>query len=282
METTFVVVADPQIGMYSALSGLPQSELDRMWGLGLRVLTGPKIHGLDIDSKLYGRAIEQINELSPAFVVTCGDLVYDMNDADQHEALARVTEGLDKGIPMYWVAGNHDVTNNPTTDTLAAYRRRYGADLYSFDRGGIHGIVINSTVCQKPTQTPGEWERTVEFLEADLDSATKGGAEHIFLFAHHPLFVTHVGEADNWLNIPLERRNVIMDLLLKYGVKYEFAGHWHRNHHAYFGEFEMIATGAVSYPLGPDRPGFRVVRVDSGKVEHEYVEVGGELEIRNP
>ena len=134
---------------------------------------------------------------------------------------------------------------------MARYRGLYGDDVYSFDHEDSHFVVMNSTVCKRPEMVEDEWERQLAFVEADLRQASANGSRHKVVFTHHPPFLVYLEEADNWLVLPPERRLPLVDLFLETGVTHVFSGHWHRNHHGYFGDLEIVVTSAVGYPLGP-------------------------------
>ena len=271
MSFFFIQLADPQFGMYAGLSGFDNAGTENLERLGLRVTPVPKTTGFAYETALYEQAIAAANRLGPAFVVTCGDMCNNKLDpTDELAELRRITATLDDNIPMHWVAGNHDVTNEPTPGSLARYRERFGDDVYSFDCGGSHFVVLNSTVCQEPSQVLDEWARHLDFLRADLKGARDNGSKHIIVFTHHPLFVTHIDEGDHWLVIPRQRRHVLVDLFKAHGVTAVFAGHWHRNHYSYYGDLEIVASGSVGYPLGNDPSGLRIVKVFEDRIEHEY------------
>ncbi|MCH7653477.1 MAG: metallophosphoesterase, partial [Chloroflexi bacterium] len=177
---------------------------------------------------------------------------------------------LDGGIPLHWVAGNHDVGNTPTTETLARYRERFGADNYSFDHEGSHFVVLNSCVAFDAVDVPEEWDALVKFLREDLQAARDSGCEDIVVFMHHPLFMGHRDEEDGYFVIPRERRSVILEVLKAHRVSAVFAGHLHRNVYASDGELQMIATGAVGYPLGGDPSGLRIVKIYGDAIRHDY------------
>ena len=269
MSFFFVQLADPQFGLFKWLNGRTEDDLEPLWRVGLRIYPTDETD-MSEETRRYTRVIEAINRLRPAFTITCGDLVQNLNDAEQHETLLGLTEMLDDNIPMRWVSGNHDVGVPPTPESIAAYQGRYGPDNYSFDHEGSHFVVINSSVCVDPSDAPGEWEGIVDFLEADLAKAKDANADHIMLFTHHPLFVAFLDEADHMLNVPRKRRETIVDILMKYGATYAFAGHWHKNAYAEYGPLNIVASGAVGYPLGIDPSGLRIVKVYPDRVEHQF------------
>jgi 3',5'-cyclic AMP phosphodiesterase CpdA len=271
MSFFFMQLADPQFGMYAQLSRMDDDEIARVEGMGLKLPYAPETYGLDYETDRYCQAIAAANRLRPDFVVTCGDMCNNMVDpADELAELKRITATLDPNIPMYWVAGNHDVTDEPTRESIANYRERFGPDCYSFDRKGSHFVVLNSTVWKEPINVPDELDAQIEFLRSDLQGARDAGADNIVLFTHHPPFLTHVDEGDNWLVLPRERRRILVDMLKEYGVATVFCGHWHRNHTAFFGDLQVVVTAATGLPLGDDPSGLRLVTVGPGGIMHRF------------
>ena len=208
----FVLMSDPQFGMFAAFSGLGDETVEGFRRRGLNVGKSPKVAGVDRETKLYERAIARTNELKPSFVVVCGDMVHDADDLTQLRELQRISDKLSDQIPIYWVAGNRDVGTTPTRESLQRYRGRFGKDYYSFDHGGSRFIVLNSSVILDPSSVPREWERQLDFLMADLEDARGKGCAHVVVFAHHPLFLKWIGR------IPLRSDlTLVCRLLLSHG-----------------------------------------------------------------
>lgn len=271
MSFFFIQMADPQFGMFAFISGLTDEEVEERKQRGIDVMKAPrKFAGFEDETRLYTRAIESANRLKPAFVVMCGDMTHNSDDEAQLAEIMRITNTLDHDIPMHWVAGNHDVGDAPTHESLALYRSRFGKDNYSFDHAGSHFVVINSGICFDPTQVPDEWNTLLNFLKDDLVAAREKGCDDIVVFTHHPLFLDHPEEGDGYFVIPRVRRSAILDLLESHGVAAVFAGHLHRNNYASHENLEMVTTGAVGYPLGDDPSGLRIVKMQGGAIEHEY------------
>src|SRR4051812_32928891 len=80
----------------------------------------------------YEFAVANANRLKPRFVIVCGDLVNKAGDAAQIAEYKRISGKLDPAVKLYQVAGNHDVGNEPTPESLAAWREKFGRDYYSF------------------------------------------------------------------------------------------------------------------------------------------------------
>lgn len=247
---TFIQLSDPQLGMFTDNRDFAQ------------------------DAANFEFAVTAVNRLKPAFVVITGDLVHKPGDAAQIAEYRRIVAKIDHSIPVYNIAGNHDVENVPTPATLEAYTRIFGPDRYAFSHRGLVGIVLNSSVIHSPQQTPEQLAEQERWLRAELTKARDARARHIVVFQHHPWFIKSSGEADQYFNIPLARRAAYLALFREFGVRYLFCGHYHRNAEARDGEIENITSGPVGKPLGGAKSGIRVAIVRPDKIEHRYFELG--------
>jgi hypothetical protein len=81
-------------------------------------------------------------------------------------------------------------------------------------------------------------------------------------------------EADEYFNIPVERRKLYLSLFHEHGVRYVFAGHYHRNSDGRDGDLEMITTGPAGKPLEEARSGMRIVIVSDQSIRHSYYDFG--------
>ena len=93
---------------------------------------------------VYEQALEHVARLQPDLVLSVGDLI-EGNTEDRTE-LARQWAEIDRAlapldVPYFFVPGNHDLTNQVQLDE---WRRRYGADAYSFTYKGALFLVLNS------------------------------------------------------------------------------------------------------------------------------------------
>ena len=246
----FVQLADPQFGAFTGDRDFAQETAN------------------------YEYAIANIDRLRPAFVVICGDLINKPGDPAQRAEYLRITSRLDPSIRVYAVAGNHDVENVPTHESLAEYRKHFGPDYYSFEDSGIYGIVLNSSLIAAPQSAPDEAAAQEEWLARELSRARESATGHIVIFQHHSWFIESADEADAYFNIPTEQRSRYLAMLKAAGVRYVFAGHYHRNAYAMDGELEMITSGPVGRPLGSDPSGIRIVTVDPDGLEHRYYAFG--------
>ena len=226
------------------------------------------------ESVTFEFVIASLNRLRPAFVVAAGDLVNKPGDPAQTAEYLRIAAKLDRSIPLYNVAGNHDVGNEPTPATLAAYRQKFGRDYYSFRHGSLAAIVMNSSLIMAPGKASSEAADQLAWLKEELGKARAGGARHVVVFQHYPWFLEKPDEPDQYFNVPLERRGPYLALLKAAGVSHVFAGHVHRNSQGRDGALEMVTSGPVGRPLGNDPSGIRVVIVRPEGLEHRYYGLG--------
>jgi 3',5'-cyclic AMP phosphodiesterase CpdA len=245
----FVQASDPQFGMYTADKNFTQETAN--WTF----------------------AISNINRLHPAFLIVTGDLVNKAGDPSQIAEYKRINRTLDPSIHLYSVPGNHDVDNDPTPESIAAYRKNIGPDYYSFREGPIYGIVLNSSYFKSPGKVPQEAAKQEAWLVAELEKMKSAGAIPV-VFLHIPLFLETPNEPDQYFNTPLETRNRVLTLLHRYKVRYVFAGHYHRNSYGKDADLEMITTGATGKPIGPDPSGFRIAEVAGSSIMHAFYGLG--------
>lgn len=268
----FVFMADCQLGCYASFSGLTEEEVAEYASRDMIVEPVPAVEGFAWDADNLARAVDLANAIGGDFAVVGGDMVDDPTDPGQYAALRSIASRLES--PVHWVPGNHDAafdTIVPTPESLEFYRSRFGADSYVFHHKGVAFIVANTLVWDHPESLAGGWETQLAFLERSLADAEAGGAAHIVVFGHHPLFTSTPEEEDTYWNIPSVRRAELLDLFSASHVSAMFCGHWHRNGGGQYRGMDMVVSGPVGFPLGTDPAGLRVVDVTAGGVEHRYI-----------
>lgn len=222
------------------------------------------------ETALYTRAIQEANRLRPAFVIVTGDLVNLPFDSAQIAEYKRISNQLDARIPLYNLAGNHDVGNTPAPQDIAAYKKDFGSDYYTFTHQSMLGIVLNSLYLHSPQKVPQQAQEQEAWLKKTLEDAKEKNYRHVIVFLHHPLYLKKEDEADQYFNIPMATRKKYLDLFKASGIRYVFAGHYHRNDLGKGGPIEMVTTGPVGKPLGKDPSGFRIITVKGNEVSHQY------------
>jgi 3',5'-cyclic AMP phosphodiesterase CpdA len=122
----FIQASDPQFGMFTANKDFRQETAN--WEF----------------------VVANVNRLHPAFLVVTGDLTNQDGSSAQIAEYKRINAKLDPAVHLYSAPGNHDVGNDPSPSSLAAYRKNYGPDYFSFHEGNIYGIVLNSSLFKAP------------------------------------------------------------------------------------------------------------------------------------
>jgi len=247
----FVMFTDTQMGMYAANRDFVRETAN------------------------YEFVVATINRLKPGFAIVLGDLVNKTGDDTQIREFQRISQKIDPAIPVYYVAGNHDVGHEPTPDSVAAYRKIFGRDYYSFRAGPVYGIVLDSTLIQAPIHDETDYQEQLAWFKTELEKAKSSGAPQIIVFQHHPFFIVNAQEPElSGRNIPLERRQIFLSLLHQYNVHYVFAGHIHANSVGKDGDLEMTVSGPVSMFFDEEGSGIRLAEVTASGVRHRYYPFG--------
>jgi 3',5'-cyclic AMP phosphodiesterase CpdA len=265
-------MADMQLGAYASFSGLSDADVARYRDRGMRVEAVERVTGHEWDAGRYRAAIRMAGALRPDLVLIGGDMVDDPNSEDQYEEFMRITRRLDRSIPIGWVPGNHDIAPDtvvPTPESIARYREAFGPDSHAVDLGPVRVVAWNTVVADHPELVPEEWEAQLGFLAEQFEAA-RNREQRVILAGHHPLFVADADEADDYWNLPSVRRRQVLDLIHRHRVPLALAGHWHRNSIARDGDFEMVTSGPVGYPLGDDPSGVRIIEADGRGIVHRY------------
>lgn len=225
------------------------------------------------------RTVAETNRLGPAFLVVAGDMVNraqerELLDLEEGEEMARVyfeaLGELDGEIPVRHMAGNHDICDQPSPDTLAWYEERFGKLWYSFDHDGCFFVVLESNVLKDPGGAPEAAERQMAWLDETLREADRKDYAQKIVFLHHPLCLERPDEGEDYFTLDPPRRGELLGLFHRRGVRAVFSGHYHRNVHVRDGDLELVTTSSCGAPLGDNPVGFRIVKVFPDRVEHAY------------
>ena len=191
-----------------------------------------------------GWAVKLAAALASDFVVHLGDLAEENpGRPDYLEVRDRARAQMrGDGIDPYWVAGNMDIGDKPdaamftkwvSAETLSVWEQRFSRSWYSFDRHGLHFVVLNSQIINGPLQQAVEQQ---SWLEDDLGVHD---GERIVLFLHMPPFFVDEDEPDKGFYNTLDEpgRSWLTSLLRRHRAELVFAGHTH------FRAFNRIADG---------------------------------------
>ena len=75
------------------------------------------------------------------------------------------------------------------------------------------------------------------------------------------------------LVLPKSQRTKILNLLNLYKVSAVFTGHWHDNNILTYKSTQLITSGPITFSLGEDPSGIRLIEVDGDNLTHEYIEL---------
>ncbi len=155
--------------------------------------------------------VQEINGMMPRpdFVVDTGDITESGRQAE-FDRFKEATSGLP--IPFYAVPGNHDVRWAPLGKE--AFTQNFQRLYQSFDHGGCHFVLLDSTVLLEHW---GHFDSAeLRWLEADLKKQPNGTP--VLLFFHH------------WIgreNPMIDNEEQFLRLIAPYNVKAMFIGHGH-------------------------------------------------------
>lgn len=234
---TFVQMCDPQLGM------------------------GGHAH----DTASLHQAVRQVNDLEADFVLICGDLFHHASDSSFKD-FRDITTEFD--MPVYLVAGNHDVGNIPNDSTLGYFRETFGEDYYAFKYGGWGFIICNTQLWKNPI---GEESQMHDRWFREALSRYSGRSTPIIVLGHHPLFVTEPNEEETYFNLSSEKRREILDLFVDHGIKAYLSGHKHETLLNNYMGIQLV-TGETTSRNFDDRPlGFRLWEVTRDSLRHHFV-----------
>ena len=238
--------------------------------------------------------------LEPEFVVHLGDLTEENPQKDGFAAARRAALAQMErcGIRPYHVAGNMDIGDKPdpamwsdwvSASTLSAYHEQLGRSWYSFDRGGIHFVVLNSQIMNGPLAEAEEQRRW-----AQRDLAAHQGVP-IFLFMHMPPFFVDLEEPDRgfYNSVDEPARSWLTELLRRHRVQLLFSGHTHFRAFNRVGPTRLLVAPSTTtsragfyeaFSVAPPEEqgrndtaklGFYLVRVCAGGTRVHLVRTGG-------
>lgn len=215
----------------------------------------------------------------PVFGVVAGDLMF-----DRHELYPDYVQGIGSaGVSCFQVLGNHDVNRAAATDELApeVFGRYFGPSYYSFNRGRIHYVVLDSVFWQGDDYFGYLDQTQLEWLRQDLELVEKGGT--VVLFMHiPPLTTSHLrrGQAKPDRKVCLANRRRLNEILEPFQA-HVFAGHMHEAEHLTDGRLSIHVCGAVcggwwEGPVCPDGTpaGYQVVEVEGSSIRWRYQGTG--------
>lgn len=222
--------------------------------------------GYEADKIRFELAVKAINALDVDWVVVCGDLVNDGKDDQSVADFKRIVAAFT--IPVYLAPGNHDVGNEPTVESLERYRKLQGADYYSAMEHGYKLVIVNTQLWK--FHVPQESEKHDVWFSEELLKTTQSSTPTLIV-SHYPPFVASADEADDYFNLPPEKRQQLLAAVKAAGVKAWLAGHVHKNIVLDYEGIPVVASATTSKNFDGAPYGFRVWEADvDGTLTHHY------------
>jgi hypothetical protein len=167
------------------------------------------------------RAVYEINQLNPEFVIHIGDMVegYTRN-IDLWVQECEEFKSIMNRLRMTWypTTGNHDVisaSRDPNDRTFEElYKQYFGPLYYSFDYKNSHFICLYTDEGQQSQVTFSD--KQLQWLADDLKNTDK---TNIFVCMHKPAWDEYYEPSGWW--------EKVHELLKKYPVRAVIAGHYH-------------------------------------------------------
>jgi len=239
-------------------------------------------------------AIDRVNELSPDFVITGGDLVYDALEAsyERADSLYRLYGDLCRRfrMPVHNTIGNHEIFGLYAASGIDPSHPEYGRKMFSsrlgggstsssFDFGGWHFILLDTIGFTGERRYYGHVGReTLEWIASDLGRVDP--ETPVVLCVHIPLVspsiqisygtAEGVPAAEMVTNTP-----EVMSLFKRHDLRLVLQGHLHIVEQAQVGRTKFVTGGAVSgaWWKGPYKgfaEGFLVVDIVDGAIDYHY------------
>lgn len=209
------------------------------------------------------QTVDRINELplDIAFVAHTGDIMNDnITDPDVvGEALAALAE---LEVPIYFCAGNHDISGWLPEEEVAAYTRDFGDLVYCHDHEQVRFIFAFTIPLEIGLEVAGY--HPLGEIEALLKEADGGPA---VILLHNPPLSERLNPGDS-----LWRREAAAEwdgLLSRYDVRAVLSGHLHSDEFYWLGNTPLYITPSVYNHGGrPQTSRFRVYKYEAGKLSY--------------
>ncbi|MGB5556217.1 MAG: metallophosphoesterase [Flavobacteriaceae bacterium] len=246
--------------------------------------------------KGFQMAIEKVNVLNPDFVITGGDLVYDVmrGNFEKSESLFNLYKEMSKGfaMPVYNCIGNHDLfgiyEESPEDENHPDYKygmweRHFGDTYYSFDHKGWHFITLNSldTTPEKKYKAVFN-EAQLQWLKDDLQQVDR--TTPIIITTHIPMICTYAQLNGSEGTRTVENAAEAFKILENHNLKLVLQGHIHWKEYGFINDrFEFITGGSIAGNGWKGRrhntkEGFMRIKINGTDFSWDYIDHGWENE----
>ena len=246
--------------------------------------------------KGFQMAIDKVNDLNPDFVITGGDLVYDVMRGNyaKSESLFSLYKNMSTGfnMPVHNCIGNHDLfgiyEESPEDENHPDYKygmweRHFGKTYYSFDHKGWHFITLNSLdVTEDKRYKTIFHKEQLEWLKKDLENVNS--TTPIVIITHIPMICTRSQIRGKQGNPNVTNSHEVFKMTENHNLKLILQGHIHWKEYGYVNDrFHYIVGGSIAGNGWKGRrhntkEGFVHIKVNGNDFSWEYMDHGWEDE----
>jgi hypothetical protein len=238
--------------------------------------------GLSNEARMFRReTIEEVRKRSAserfAFGVTCGDIVDDeLSLFSEYQSAVGEIEA-----PFFQAIGNHDFDVQGTRRSVSTFERYFGPTHFSFERDGVHYVVLNDVVWLEEGYVGKISEEQLGWLQGDLELVERGAT--VVVFAHIP-FLSTISERIGGRIAEHEARvsnRELLHALLEPFRAHLLTSHTHDNEHLFHGGCHEHVLGTVcgAWWSGPvcwdgTPKGYHVFRCSNGSLSWRFYATG--------
>jgi 3',5'-cyclic-AMP phosphodiesterase len=239
-------------------------------------------------------AIDKVNELNPDFVLTGGDLVFDVMRGNQQksDSLFMLYKNMSNGfkMPVYNCLGNHELfaiyPESPESDKHPDYKygmfeRYFGKTYYSFDHKDWHFIVLNSLDVTEDKKYKGHFhEEQLEWLKSDIEKTN--ASTPIVIVTHIPMLSVRGQISGAGGESMIDNVSEVFKITESHNLKLILQGHIHWKENGFVNDrFHYITGGSIAGNGWKGRrhntkEGFVLVKVTGDVFWWEYIDHGWE------
>jgi len=211
----------------------------------------------------FTQAIDTINKLQPAFVITGGDLIMDAlgQTYGRADSLYNLYQEVTKKfqMPVHNTMGNHEIygiytksgadPSNPEYGEKM-FEKRLGKSYYSFDYDGWKFMILNSIEDTKKSEYIGLIDdKQIEWIKEEL---SRTDPKTLIVISTHIPFITIFNQkyygstSANDSALVVVNSKEVLDLFKGYNLKLVLQGHLHTVEDIFVDGIHFITGGAVS------------------------------------
>lgn len=246
--------------------------------------------------KGFQMAIDKANEMKPDFVITGGDLVYDVmrGNFEKSDSLFKLYTEMAKGfkMPVYNCIGNHDLfgiyEESPEDESHPDYKygmweRYFGDTYYAFDHKGWHFITLNSLDVTDNKRYKGHFhQEQLNWLRKHLE--TVDPQTPIVVTTHIPMLCTFSQLNGKEGTRTVKNAAEVFELFKGHHLKLVLQGHIHWKEYGFVNDRVHFLTGGSIAGNGwkgrrhNTKEGFVRIKVEGDRFSWDYIDHGWERE----